>query len=163
MATRDIVIRGKAFWPRVFEQNRDMKGYNDAAVPFDGFYKLDVMLDKDNKAIYKASGTAGKGKFDDDGNFLVTLKRKHKDRFEWASGAPKVTKADGSVWDYEKDGVIPNGSEVEVKFTVYTTTLSPGTRLESVKVLEVAEMEKKEEAPPTPPTTKAKVDMDIPF
>lgn len=163
MATRDVVIRGKAFWPRVFEQNRDMKGYNDAAVPFDGFYKLDVMLDKDNKAIYKASGTAGKGKFDDDGNFLVTLKRKHKDRFEWASGAPKVTKVDGSVWDYEKDGIIPNGSQVEVKFTVYTTTLSPGTRLESVKVLEVAEMEKKEEAPPTPPTTKAKVDMEIPF
>lgn len=162
MATKDVTIKGKAMWARVFEQNRDMKGYNEAAVPYEGFYKIDVMLDKENKAIYKASGTAGKGKFDDDGNFIASLKRKHKDRFEWASGAPKVTKADGSAWDFEADGPIPNGSEVEVKFTVYTTTLSPGTRLESVKVLALAEMEKKEEAPKDPPV-KAKVDMDIPF
>lgn len=164
MATKETIIKGKAMWAKVFEQNRDLKGYNDAAVPFDGFYKIDVILDKENKAIYKASGTAGKGKFDDDGNFIASLKRKHKDRFEWASGAPKVTKPDGTEWNYEKDGIIPNGSEVEVKFSVYTTTLSPGTRLETVKVLKVAEMEeRKEEAPPMPAAKKETADMEIPF
>jgi hypothetical protein len=164
MATTDHKVTGKAMWARVFEHNRDLKGYNDAAVPYEGFYKIDVILDKDNRKILSGSGSSLKGKWTDDGEFIVTFKRKHKDRFEWASGAPKVLKADDTPWT---DKFIPNTSEVEVEFSVYTTTKATGTRLETVKVLEVADMPEREEEAPKAPSkpTRAKADLDdeIPF
>ena len=156
MATKKSTVKGKAYWAKVFEANRDKTGYQDQWVEFDGMYTIDVMLDKDNRMALKASGSAIKGKVDDDMNFIAKFKRKHKDRFDWASGAPEVLKADGSVWSYEEDGIIPNESIVEVEFTVFTTSMSPGTRLEKITVLEVAELPelepKKEE-----PKAKAKV------
>jgi hypothetical protein len=110
MATSKHTFTGTAYWAKVFESNRDMKGFEDAYAAWDGMYTIDVMLDKDNKALLKASGSAKKGKFDDDGNFIVKFTRKHKDRFEWASGAPDVIKADGTPWDFSTDGFLPQGS-----------------------------------------------------
>jgi hypothetical protein len=144
MATKNHTIQGTAQWAKVFENNRDMKGFEGAAIPYEGFYTIELILDKENREKFKASGSASKGSFDEDGNFKVRFKRKHKDRFEWASGAPKVTKPDGSIWSFADDGFIGNGSKVEVDFSVYTTTKSPGTRLEAVKVLEAVAFEPKE-------------------
>ncbi len=59
--------------------------------------------------------------------------------------------------------MIPNGSEVEVEFTVYTTSMSPGTRLESVKVLSLASMPERDEPKVEEPKAKTKVDVGIPF
>ncbi len=160
MATKKHTIKGKAMWAKVFDSNKELKDYQGNPHPFGGLFKIDVILDKENKALYKTSGTAGKGKFDDDGNFLATFKRKEKERFDWAGGPPKVLNADDTPFD----GVmIPNGSEVEVEFTVYTTSMTPGTRLESVKVLSLASMPEREEPKAEEPKAKTKVDVSIPF
>lgn len=165
MATKTATVRGKALWAKVFENNRDLTGYQDQWIEFGGMYTIDVMLDKDNRMALKASGSAIKGKVDDDMNFIAKFKRKHKDRFEWASGAPKVFKADGTPWSYEEDGFIPKDSDVEIEFTVFSTSMAPGTRLEKITVLTVAEMPEKEEAPKVKEPTKVKADdsEEIPF
>lgn len=166
MATRKHTIKGTAMWAKLFTENMEMKDYQGNPYPHGGMFKLDMILDKENKAIYKASGTSGKGKFDDDGNFIATLKRKEKDRFEWASGAPNVTNVDGSKWSYQEDGFIPNGSIVEADFTVYTTSMSPGTRLEAVRIIELAEkpdLPERSEAPVVTTTPKASASIEVPF
>lgn len=160
MATKKHTIKGKAMWAKVFDSNKELKDYQGNPHPFGGLFKIDLILDIENKALYKTSGTAGKGKFDDDGNFIATIKRKEKERFDWAGGPPKVLNADGSPFD---GAMIPNGSEVEVEFTVYTTSMTPGTRLESVKVLSLATMPDREEPKAEEPKVKTKVDVEIPF
>ncbi len=162
MATKKYTIKGKAMWAKVFEHNAEVKDWQGNPHPFGKQYKLDIILDKENKAIYKSSGTAGKGKFDDDGNFIATLKRKEKEKFEWAGGAPKVVMADGSDFT---EPFIPNMSDVEVEFSVYTTSMSPGTRLEKVIIHNLAEVPEREEPKgDTPkPETKSKIDVEVPF
>lgn len=159
MATKKHIIKGKAMWAKVFHENMETRDYQGNPYPCEGMYKIDVILDKENKAIYKASGTAGKGKFDDDGNFIVTLKRKHKDKFDWAGDPPSVLGPTNYKWDFSTDGVIPNGSEVEVVFSVYTTSMTPGTRLEEVRVLEIADMPDREAVS----TKKEEASVEVPF
>lgn len=142
MGTKRITLTGKANWAKVFESNRDMVGYDGVYREYDGAYTIQVELDKTNYDILESSGSAKANKsrrkeVDKLDSTEVKFVRKHKDRFEWASGAPKVLKSDGSDWDFSEDGLIGNGSTVEVELSVYTTTKSPGTRLESVKVLDL--------------------------
>lgn len=167
MATKKYRVKGQAMWAKLFDSNKEMKDWQGNPHPFGGLFKLDMILDKENKAIYKSSGTAGKGKFDDDGNFICTLKRKEKERFEWAGGAPEVVNADGSKFE---GSLIPNGSVVEAEFTVYTTSMSPGTRLEKVIIHELAEMPERREEPPKtnesntkPVKEEAKINVEVPF
>ena len=167
MATRKFSVKGKSLWAKVFDSNKELKDWQGNPHDFGGLFKIDVILDKENKAIYKSSGTSGKGKFDDDGNFIATFKRKETTMaggkvLEWASGAPQVINADGSAFT---GTLIPNGSDVEVEFTVYTTSMSPGTRLEKVIVHSTAEMPVREEPKEETPEVKKdnKVDVSIPF
>lgn len=167
MATKKFKVRGKALWSKVFDSNKELKDWQGNPHDFGGLFKIDVILDKENKAIYKSSGTSGKGKFDDDGNFIATFKRKETTMaggkvLEWASGAPQVVNADGSAFT---GTLIPNGSDVEVEFTVYTTSMSPGTRLEKVIVHSMAEMPVREEPKEEVPEVKkdTKVNVSIPF
>lgn len=161
MATKKHTVRGKAMWAKVFETNGEVKDYLGQPHPFGKLFKIDLVLDKENKALYKSSGTAGKGKFDDDGNFIATLRRKEKEKFEWAGGSPQVVNADGSKFE---GSLIPNGSEVECEFTVYTTSMQPGTRLEKVIVLNLAEMPVKDTpATETKVEDKTAINTDIPF
>ena len=166
MTTTTHKVHGKSMWARVFEQNRDTEGFEGGAKATDGQYQIGVILDKANRAILKGSGSAAQIKFDDDGNVKpVTFRRDHKHRlYEWAGGAPKVTKADGSDWSFEEDGFINNGSDVEVTYTVYTTSKANGTRLESVVVINEAEREEREvESEKTLEKTIALNDDEIPF
>ena len=165
MATKKFKVSGKAQWAKVFDSNKELKDWQGNPHEFGGLFKIDVILDKDNKSIYKSSGTSGKGKFDDDGNFIATFKRKEKERFEWAGGPPEVVNADGSKFE---GSLIPNNSDVEVEFTVYTTSMSPGTRLEKVIIHTLAEMpERKDDvaalADYTIPKPDNKINVDIPF
>ena len=160
MATKKYSVKGKALWSKVFDSNKELKDWQGTPHDVGGLFKIDVILDKENKAIYKSSGTSGKGKFDDDGNFLATFKRKEKERFEWAGGPPKVVNEDGTPF---VGSIIPNGSIVEVEFTVYTTSMSPGTRLEQVRILELAELKEKEEDKPIAESPKTTINTDIPF
>lgn len=150
MGTTRIKLQGKAKWAKVFEENRDMVGYEDAYRSCEGAYTIQVELDKENFEKLLATGAAkavnvvNKAKslkVDINALFPVEIKfqRKHKDKFEWASGAPKVMKADGTEWSFADDGLIGNDSLVEVDVSVYTTSKATGTRLESVTVLDLVE------------------------
>lgn len=142
MATRKIVVKGKAYWPRLFEDNRDLKGWNDSYVPMNGMYTIEVDLDAENEAILKESGSAKqKNKH---GRYKFT--RPHEHRFEWAAGEPKVVAPDGSRWSFEENGSIWNESEVAVHLDVYDTSGMSGTRMTQVDVLEVAAAPEREEA-----------------
>ena len=167
MATKKFSIKGKSLWAKVFDSNKELKDWQGNPHDFGGLFKIDVILDKENKAIYKSSGTSGKGKFDDDGNFIATFKRKETTMaggkvLEWASGAPQVVNADGSAFT---GTLIPNGSDVEVEFTVYTTSMSPGTRLEKVIIHSMAEMPVREEPKEETPEVKkdTKINVEVPF
>lgn len=147
MATRKVKLSGVSHWAKVFEENRDMKGFEGAYEEHDGATTIELVLSDEELMKLKDAGSMKKGSKTEEGDTKVKLTRKFKDRFEWASGAPKVLNADGSERTYA-DGVIPNGSIVEVEVAVYDTSRPSikGTRLESVKVLHLAEMEPKEEA-----------------
>lgn len=154
MGTTQMTIVGKASWAKVFEENRDKRGFEDAFVPFDGAYTIDVTMNKSEFDRLAATGAAKASKIkqkevDKFGETNLKFTRKHKDRFEWSSGAPSVVKPDGTPWILGRDGVIPNGSTVAVNIDVYTTSKATGTRLVDVHVLEVADMEEKPEPTPT--------------
>lgn len=156
MATKTIKVVGVAHWAKVFESIRDRTGYQGAYEGHDGAYTIDLLMDPENEAKVTASGSAAQRRKDGTYKF----KRKHQD-VEWAGGEPKVVKADGTPWNTETDGIIiPNGSTVELELSVYDTRMRPGTRLESVKVLELAELEEKKE---TPPPSTPETEEEIPF
>lgn len=142
MATKKITLEGNLSWAKVFEDNRDMKGFEGAYEEHDGGYTVVVTLDHSGLNDLKASGSMKKGTMSE-GGVDVKFLRKHTDRFDWASGAPKVYKPDGTVWDFAADGHIPNGSEGKVVLSVYDTSRKSikGTRLEEVYVTKVAEMD----------------------
>ena len=158
--TKFVTVKGKAYWARVFEDNRDMTGYKpDPSEPgtfeeCDGAYTVDVYLEPKEADKLKKAGSALKGSVDEHG-FKVRLKRKHtvKDRhgnvLDWAGGPPVVLKEDGSKWDYDTDGTIGNESEAEFKVSVYPTKFANGTRLEAMKVTNHVpyEMEELDEMP----------------
>lgn len=135
MAATSHVIEGKVKWAKVFEQNRDLEGYMGSAKEHGGMYSINVYLDKDNKAKFKASKSQKKIYDDDDGDYVV-LTRKHVDKFDWASGQPTVVKKNSVAWSLEDDGFIGNGSVCRIKFTTYETMKGMGTRLDAIKVLE---------------------------
>jgi len=136
-------------WTQIFEDNRDMKGYNEATGAFDipsptnGRYSIFMTLTPEDFKKLKLTGSyaAKNSKFDDDGNDVVKFGRNHEHRnfkgelMDWASGPPKVVKADGTPWSFEDDGAVGNGSICEVEVTTYTTSKATGTRLEKVKVI----------------------------
>jgi hypothetical protein len=142
MATRKVTLNGQAKWAKVFEANRDMEGFEGAYADHGGAYTINVVLSPDQFTKLKDSRSMLKGTINDEGKNEVKFKRKHEDRFEWASGAPEVT-IDGRKWNFEDDGFIPNGSEVKVHISVYDTSRKSivGTRLEKIEVLEVAAQE----------------------
>lgn len=154
MGTTQIMIEGTASWAKVFEENRDKRGFEDAFVPFDGAYTIDVTMNKEEFDRLAATGAAKASKIkqkevDKFGETTLKFTRKHKDRFDWSSGAPLVRKPNGTYWSYLEDGVIPNNSKVNVVVDVYTTSKATGTRLAAVNVLEIADMEEKKYPSPT--------------
>jgi hypothetical protein len=102
-----------------------------------------------------------------DGNERINFKRKHEqfDRkgrpMTWASGAPKVTDKDGNPWDKEENGLIWNGSEIEVTYEQYGDRKF--WRLVSVKVLKAAEAPTMDDDSLDKVIAEAKRLVDIPF
>tara|TARA_R110000772_G_scaffold59297_3_gene134251 strand:- start:8018 stop:8527 length:510 start_codon:yes stop_codon:yes gene_type:complete len=169
MATRKVKLTGIAEWAKVFEANRDPNGYEGAYQVCDGACTIDVILDDANMAILKASRSIKRGAPDKDGRGMkVKFVRKFKENY--GGGAPTVTHADGSVWDYDTDGTIGNGSTVEVDLIVYDTKMKNivGTRLEAVTVLEHVKFIRPDDGdaidmPSPASTSKATVDDAILF
>lgn len=139
--SRNIVLRGKAYWARVYEGNHDEFGGKE-------FYKITVALDSESWSKYNQSGLGLKPKAvsSDDSTPGITFRRdlhaktgKDKNGKEWTlgGGAPRVVDADKQ----EFSELIGNGSVVEVLVNIYVVGAGPmkgkrGHRLEAVKVLE---------------------------
>ena len=157
MATRKVVLTGIGEWAKVFEDNRDMKGFEGAWEEFNGACTIDMILDDENMQILRNSKSMKKGTPDPEGRGTkVRLIRKFETGRDWDSGAPVVTKADGSKWNYEEDGTIGNGSTVQVTLSVYDTSRKGivGTRLDRIKVINHVEYQPEDEdevVPPPPP------------
>lgn len=177
MGTRKVKLTGLAYWGKVFAENRDLTGFEDALKDSGGQCTIDVDLDSTQLAKLQSSRSMLRGKPSEEvGITRVRFKRKWTDAI--GGGAPIVVKADGSPWDYDEDGTIGNGSLVEVVLSVYDTSRKNiiGTRLDKVKVLEHKEYvpdegEVDEEEAPAPKAAPAKVaakkavvlDDEIPF
>jgi hypothetical protein len=162
MATRIVKLTGIAEWAKVFEDNRDMRGFEGAFEAHNGACTIDLIMDDDNMMKLKASRSIKKGKPDFDGRGTrVKFVRKWEERF--GGGSPVVTKDDDTVWELGSDGFIGNGSLVEVTLAVYDTSRKAivGTRLDKVKILDAIEYRLGEEdttptpTAPTPVTAKA--------
>ena len=157
MATRKVVLTGIGEWAKVFEDNRDMKGFEGAWEEFNGACTIDMILDDENMQILRNSQSMKKGTPDPEGRGTkVRLIRKFETGRDWDSGAPVVTKSDGSKWNYEEDGTIGNGSTVQVTLSVYDTSRKGivGTRLDRIKVINHVEYQPEAEdevVPPPPP------------
>ena len=162
MATRKVVLTGIAEWAKVFEDNRDMKGFEGAYDEFDGACTIDMILDNENMAKLTASKSMKKGSPDSEGRGTrVRFIRKFNTGRDWDSGSPVVVKEDGTRWDMDVDGLIGNGSTVMVTLSVYDTSRKSivGTRLDRVKVLEHVTPPSKDddEVVDMPPPKKLKV------
>ena len=171
MATRKVVLTGIAEWAKVFEDNRDMKGFEGAYEEFDGACTIDMILDDENMAKLTASKSMKKGSPDSEGRGTrVRFIRKFNTGRDWDSGSPVVVKEDGTRWDMDVDGLIGNGSTVMVTLSVYDTSRKSivGTRLDRVKVLEHVTPPSKDddEVVDMPPPKKLKVvqgEEEVPF
>ena len=145
MATRMVTVHGIAEWAKVFEQNRDLTGWKPT-VQAEGSYEkysgactIDMILDDENITKLTTAKSGKEPKPDLEGRGLrVKFDRKFNSGYDWSSGAPAVTKSDGSYWDYDVDGPIDNGSIVETTVAVYDLPKygNTGTRLESVRVID---------------------------
>ena len=171
MATRKVILVGVAEWAKVFEDNRDMKGFEGAYEEFDGACTIDMILDKENMDRLIASKSMKKGSPDAEGRGTrVRFVRKFNTGRDWDSGSPVVVKEDGTRWDMDVDGLIGNGSTVMVTLSVYDTSRKSivGTRLDRVKVLEHVTPPSKDddEVVDMPPPKKLKVvqgEEEVPF
>lgn len=146
--TKYVTLKGIAVYPKVFPDLRDW-GYDDELRDSGGQYVLALSIeDEEMDKLIEAHSQApdyAKDIETRDGTVYkncVKLKRFHEkynkkgELLEWASGAPKVVKADGSAWSFEDDGAIGNGSVVECDVVVYKAGSVYGTRLERIKVID---------------------------
>ena len=171
MATRKVVLTGIAEWAKVFEDNRDLKGFEGAYEEFDGACTIDMILDKENMDRLSASRSMKKGSPDAEGRGTrVRFVRKFNTGRDWDSGSPTVLKSDGTKWDMDIDGLIGNGSIVAVTLSVYDTSRKSivGTRLDRVNVLEHVKppSDDEDEVAAMPPPQKLKVvqgEEEVPF
>jgi len=157
MATKytEVTTTGPIEWAKIFENNRDLTGYEGSYVPFEGAYTLQQILSKDEYAKLQAAGTQKKPnqKRLFGGELSIKFERKHKvtrkdgTELPQAGGAPKVTDADGSPWTEDK-GLIGNGSTAEVTNLITTFKGGDGkmysrTTMTGVKIIEHKMVEEK--------------------
>ena len=155
----EVVTTGPIEWARIFEDNRDMEGYEGMYAECEGAYTLVQVLDKTQFEKLKKGGSQKKPiqKRLMDGVIAIKFERKHlvktKDGglIDKAGGAPKVVNAAGVVWDADVDGLIGNGSIAEVTNLLTSFKGQDGTNIcrttmTKVKIIEHLVYERQEEA-----------------
>lgn len=136
---------GKAYWAKVYEPD-EFRGASN--------WKIDLVVDEENLKKYKEAGIQGKVKSNEEGPVLA-FKRPYTKLIKGVQqifSGPKILKEDGSVLvEYKKNEegtafervgnpvLIGNGSVVEVTVVVYPTTMGPGQRMESVRIIDLIE------------------------
>ena len=168
MATKKLKLRGFINWAKVFEQNRDMEGYEGAARETNGQTCFEFHMSADEVSKLQGAGSIKQPKIssDHDGYYMMRFTRPwHIPGREFASGPAPVLKADGTPWDYDLDGTIGNGSVADVWFDVYDTrTKRKGTRHTKIQIIEHVPYEPEEqpvEEEPKATKAKAKVVTDV--
>jgi hypothetical protein len=144
MATRKISITGMGNYAKVFKENRDLEGYKDAYREHDGALTINMDMDEQNYEVLKDSGSQ-KCKFmlkDEHGRYQTKFIRKWNTPWDWQCGAiPVRVLVDGKMepMEYDANNLIWNGSIVVCHLSVYDTSRGPGTRLEGVDVIQLAD------------------------
>ena len=149
MAYKEVVTTGPIEWAKIFEDNRDMVGFDGAYEECQGAYTVNQILSKEDFEKLKAAKSQKKPnqKRLMDGELVLKFERKHlvtnRDGKEitQAGGAPKVVDQDGQPWDVDIQGTIGNGSVAKVTNLISTFQGRDGkeyarTSLVSVKILE---------------------------
>lgn len=152
MAARLVTLKGVAEWAKVFPENRDHDGYEGAFREHDGACTIDLIMDDDNLNRVLSAGCARKPKPDPMGRgSKIRFERKFDTGQDWNSGPPVVVKDDGTPWSLQEDGLIGNGSTVQVSVTVFDTQRKIcGTRLDKVVVLDHVQYNQPEAIGETP-------------
>lgn len=156
-------------WARVFPENMDKTGANNAYADTNGAYTIDAIMTKE---VFQQLEDAGsqktplvKGKddewvseknwrskeqgkayldaLDEATHVKVKLVRKHDAPYTYG-GPPQVAHVDGTPWDFKTDGTIGNGSKGILYVSVYQAGGLKGTRLDGVQVMEHVEYERPE-------------------
>jgi len=153
MAYKEVTTVGTIEWAKVFENNRDMKGFDDEYAKTDGAYVVDQVLAKEEYAKLTSAGSQKKPKQKRlmDGEIVIKMMRPHKvvtkdgRELPQAGGAPVVTDVDGNpITDR-----IGNGSKAEITNLISTFKGQDGkvyarTTMTKIKILELVPYEEKE-------------------
>lgn len=150
MAFKEVTTKGTIEWAKIFEENRDLVGYEGAYEACEGAYTVVQVMDKEEYEKLKKAGTQKKPiqKRLMDGELAINFERKHKVvnsegvEVPKAGGAPKVIGPNGKPWNLEEDGRIGNGTLAEVTNLINTFKGRDGktysrTALVKVKILEL--------------------------
>jgi hypothetical protein len=150
-AYKEVTTTGPIEWAKVFENNREMVGYEGVYEPCDGAYTVTQVLDKSEFDKLKKAGSQKKPiqkrLLEGDGKIAVKFERKHLVQKSdgtpilKAGGPPKVVNNEGKPWDVEVDGLIGNGTVAEVTNLITTFKGQDGkpisrTSLTKVKIVE---------------------------
>jgi hypothetical protein len=132
MATKQYKLPGKVAWAKVFTPDEYL-----------GVKKYKLNFFPDNEEQFKNTGIRTQAKSNNKPDFNVpignyyTLSRpvsKEINNEVVEFDAPKVYDSEGGIFN---EGIIGNGSSVEVKFSVYDTKMGKGHRLEAIRVTEL--------------------------
>lgn len=178
-----VCISGPCMYARLFEHNRDLRGYEDQYVPHDGMYLIEVGVEDRgpefkrimgwNRMYAPKIGGEDKGheleRGAEEGLAYFTFKRKHAPKSKTGmtlskyGGPPGVKWADGK--DFPSDKMIGNGSFVDVWLDVNKPEGSKITyvNLIGVVVHKLVEYEKTEESDQESPKQTSTTEDDIPF
>lgn len=162
MAYKEVKTTGPIEWARLFEDDRDMEGFEGSYVKTDGAYTVNQILSKEEyeKLTKAQSMKKPNQKRLMDGELVIKFVRSHNvtnkegKYIAAASGAPKVFDPEGKPFDKDIWGPIGNGSTAEVTNLVSTFKTSEGktasrTSLVSIKIIDFVpapEREDEEEA-----------------
>ncbi len=154
---KTVVVECEIEWAKLREEDRDM-GPNDGSdmalnmQAKQGVYVVNLMLDEDTKDKMISDGVPNKGlqaqlfKTNKEGRMFYKATRPHfnpkfKNRQTGEQGVvvgppamfKKVGKDDHVAWDWEKDGVLGNGTKVIAKLDVWDGKI---TQLEKISVVD---------------------------
>lgn len=153
MAYKEVTTVGTIEWAKVFEDNRDMRGFDGEYEKTEGAYVVDQVLDKDEyeKLVNAGSQKKPKQKRLMDGEIVIKMMRPHRvvtrdgRELPQAGGAPEVTDAEGNPINER----IGNGSKAEITNLISTFKGQDGkvyarTTMTKIKITDLVPYEEKE-------------------
>lgn len=155
MATyKEVTTVGTIEWARVFEDNREMDGYDGDYKKYDGAYTVDQVLSKEEyqKLVDAGSQKKPKGKrLMDTGEIVIKMMRPHQvilpdgREIDKAGGQPEVVDADGNPVTER----IGNGTKAAITNLISAKKGQDGkiyarTSMTKIVILELVPYEEKE-------------------